>query len=107
MAIVTHCAIGIGLALSGSFAELAVLSTLAVAPLYMGSCAAALVLRRRGVAHAGTPLDFRWLGLAAGIATAGMLVMIALASRAEILGAAAILATIMAIYWLQTRLRLK
>ena len=40
------------------------LSTLAVAPLYMGGSIAAWFLARRGVAEAGAPLNFRWLGAA-------------------------------------------
>ncbi len=50
VAIATHALLAIGLALSGTFEQLAVLSELAIAPLYAGVCAAALRLRRRGVA---------------------------------------------------------
>ena len=86
VAIVCHAAIAIVLALTGTFAELAVLSTLAVAPLYMGGSVAAWRLARRGVAEASTPLNFRWLGSAVIVATLSMLALIALASRAEITG---------------------
>jgi amino acid transporter len=92
VAILCYAAIAIGLALSGTFAELAVLSMLAAAPLYSGACMAAWWLARRGVAVAGTPLNFRWLGAAATIGVASMLILIALASRAEIIGLAAMLA---------------
>jgi amino acid transporter len=90
VAIVCYCILAIGLALTGTFGELAVLSTLAIAPLYIAGCAAAWQLARRGVALAGEPLNFRWLKTAAVIGIAGMIVMIALASRAEILGLVAI-----------------
>ncbi len=86
VAIVCHAAIAVALALTGTFAELAVLSTLAVAPLYIGGSVAAWYLRRRGVAEAGPPLNFRWLGAAMAVAAVSMLVLIALASRAEITG---------------------
>jgi APA family basic amino acid/polyamine antiporter len=92
VAILCYAAIAIGLALSGTFAELAVLSMLAAAPLYSGACMAAWQLARRRVAVAGTPLNFRWLGAAATIGVASMLVLVALASRAEIIGLVAMLA---------------
>jgi amino acid transporter len=104
IAILCHAAIGMALALTGSFAELAVLSTLAVAPLYMASCAAALVLKRRQVAYAGRPLDFPALGVAATIGISGMTIMIALASRSEILGLFAVLALCALAYAVHTRL---
>ena len=86
VAILVYAALAIGLALTGTFAELAVLSTLPIAVLYGAACAAAWVLARRGVAFAGSPLSFRWLGSAALIGIGSMLVMIALASRAEVTG---------------------
>ena len=104
VAILAHAAVGIALALTGSFAELAVLSTLTVAPLYMGGCAAAWQLAARRVALAGEPLNFRWLKAAAAIGGAGMLALIGMASKAEIIGLAAILAASVALYLLQRRL---
>lgn len=92
VAIICHAAIAIVLALTGTFAELAVLSTLAVAPLYIGGSVAAWRLARRGVAESGPPLNFRWLGGAMGVAAVSMLVLIALASRAEITGLLAVMA---------------
>jgi amino acid transporter len=91
VAICFYAAIAIGLALTGTFSELAVLSTLAVAPLYIGACAAAWCLARRGVALAGTPLSFRWLGVAATIGILSMVFMVSLAAGKEIGGLAAIL----------------
>ena len=92
VAIICHAAIAVVLALTGTFAELAVLSTLAVAPLYAGGSVAAWLLKRRRVAEAGTPLNFRWLGPAMIVAVVGMVALIALASRAEILGLLAVIA---------------
>jgi amino acid transporter len=89
VAILGYAALAIALALSGTFAELAVLSTLAVGAVYIAGCAAAWRLSRTGVALAGKPLAFRWLGSAALIGIGSMMALIALASRAEILGLAA------------------
>ena len=92
------------LALTGTFAELAVLSTLCIAVLYSAACAAAFWLARERVALAGPPLNFRWLGAAAGMAISSMVVLVALASRAEIFGLLAVLCLSAAVYLLQTRL---
>jgi APA family basic amino acid/polyamine antiporter len=102
VAISCHAAVVIVLALTGTFAELAVLATLAVAPLYIAGCAAAFWLARRDVRLAGSPLGFRWLGAAVVTGITSMLVMIALASRAEILGLLALLVVPAVIYALQT-----
>ena len=56
-----------------------------------GACAAAWFLARRGVALAGTPLSFRWLGVAATIGILSMVFMVSLAAGKEIGGLAAIL----------------
>jgi len=86
VAIVCYAAVAVVLALTGSFAELAVVSTLVVIPVYISGCAAAWLLARRQVALADQPLNFRWLGLAALIGISSMLVTTALASRNEMLG---------------------
>jgi basic amino acid/polyamine antiporter, APA family len=104
VAILCYAALVIGLALTGTFAELAVLSTLCIAVLYTAGCAAAWWLARGGVAFAGAPLNFRWLGAAAAMAIASMLVLVALASRAEIIGLLAVLGISAGAYVLQTRL---
>lgn len=92
VAILVYAGVAIALALSGTFAQLAVLSALATAPVYVMGCAAAWALARRGVALSGEPLGFRRIGPAALTGAAGMLGMVALASRAEILGLLALLA---------------
>ena len=103
VAILTYAVIQIGFALSGTFVELAVLSALTVAGLYITGCFAAWRLARRGVALAGAPLNFRWLGAAALAGSGGMLIIIALASRAEIAGLLLLIAISAAAYLLQTR----
>jgi basic amino acid/polyamine antiporter, APA family len=91
IAILTYAAVAIGLAVSGTFAELAVLSTLGAAVIYMLACAAAWRLARRGIALAGAPLNFRWLPVAMVVGIGSMLVLIALAARGEIFGLFAVI----------------
>lgn len=105
VAILVNAAIALMLALSGSFAELAVLATLATAPLYMLGCAAAHRLARRGITQGAAPLNFRWLGTAAAVGIASMLALVALAARAEILGLLAVIGGSATAYLLLTRLR--
>lgn len=104
VAIVCYATIAVALALTGSFAELAVLSTLTTAALYIGGCAAAWRLARRGVAEAGAPLNFRWLGAATLVGIGSMLAMIALATRAEILGLLGFVGVSVVLYMAQARL---
>jgi amino acid transporter len=98
VAIASYAAVAIGLALTGTFAELAVLSALAMGPIYAGGCAAAWKLARGRVALAGEPLGFQWLGIAAATGVAGMLAMVCLASSAEVVGLLALLAVCGATY---------
>lgn len=104
IAIGCYAAIALILALTGTFAELAVLSMLATAALYIGACAAAWWLARQRIAEAGVPLGFRWLAVAAIVGIGGMTALIALASLREILGVVAVIAGSAAIYVCQTRL---
>lgn len=103
IAILCYAALAIILALTGSFAELAVVSALAIAALYIAGCAAAWVLARRGVALAGTPLNFRFLGTATVIGIGSMLSLIALGSRQEIIGLVTLIGLSVLIYLFQTR----
>jgi amino acid transporter len=105
VAILSYALVQIAFALSGTFAELAVLSTLTVAGLYITGCIAAWRLARRKVALAGAPLDFKWLGAAASVAIGGMLIIIALASHKEIIGLLTLIAISAAAYLVQIRLR--
>jgi len=103
VAILSYAAIAVTLALTGTFAELAVLATLATAAVYIAGCMAAWLLVRRGVALAGTPLNFRWLAPAMVLGVASMLVLITLASLTEAFGLFALLAASGLAYVLQTR----
>jgi amino acid transporter len=107
VAIICYAAVAIALALTGTFAELAVLATLASSALYAAGCVAAWWLARNGVAQAGAPLNFRWLGTATVVGVASMLLMIALASRAEIFGLIAVIAISATVHLVQSRTGLK
>ena len=104
VAILSYATCAVVLALSGTFAELAVLSTLLVTVPYVGGCAAAVVLARRGVALAGTPLNFRGLRIAAVVGIGSCIALIVLAARMEIIGLFATIAAAAAIYVMQTRM---
>jgi len=103
IAILSYAVLVIALALTGTFAELAVLAVLTMAPLYSLGCLAAWRLARDGVALAGTPLNFRWVGIAAIVGIGSMLAMVALASRPELLGLVGLIGVSIAVYLLQTR----
>jgi basic amino acid/polyamine antiporter, APA family len=103
VAIMCYALTAIALAISGTFAELAVLSALTSTVIYIGGCLAAGRLAQRGIALAGAPLAFTHLKAAMVTGIAGMLVMIALASRAEVLGLAALLTLCAVGYRLQGR----
>ncbi|MGB0125032.1 MAG: APC family permease, partial [Silvibacterium sp.] len=105
VAILCYAVLAMVLALTGTFAELAVLATLATAVLYMAGSAAAWRLARKGVAEAGAPLNFRWLGTAMVVGIASMLAMIALASRAEIVGLIVVVSASVIVYLAQARYR--
>jgi len=85
------------------YAELAVLATLTSAAVYAGGSAAAWVLARRGIALAGVPLASPLLPAAATVGITGMTLLIALASRHEILGLAALMTASALVYLIQTR----
>lgn len=104
VAILVNAAVVMLLALTGSFAELAVLSTLVTAPLYMLGCAAAHRMARRGTTQGAAPLNFRWLGAAAAIGIVSMLALVALAAPAEIIGLLAVIAGSALLYLLAVRL---
>jgi APA family basic amino acid/polyamine antiporter len=107
IAILTYVAAAMLLALTGTFAELAVLSALASAVLYAYVCLAAWRLRERGTALAGAPLNFRWLKPAAITGIAAMIVMIALASPMEILGLALLVGLSVLLYLTQSGRRIR
>ena len=98
VAILVYAGLAAVLALTGSFAELAALAALTTAALYAVGCVAAWLLARRGVAIAGTPLNFRWLGAATLVGVTSMLALIALGSWIEVVGLATLIGLSALIY---------
>jgi basic amino acid/polyamine antiporter, APA family len=103
VAIICYALIAMMLALTGTFAELAVLATLTSAALYVLGCAAAFFILRGGVTESGRPFNFKGLLPAAVIGIGCMLAAIALASQEEIIGLVALVVVCVIGYWLQTR----
>jgi basic amino acid/polyamine antiporter, APA family len=103
VAIMIYGAIAIALALWGSFAQLAAPAALDLATLYIAACCASWQLARRGVARAGTPLQFRWLGAATLIGAGSMSTLLLLAPRAEFLKLLALTGASLLAYLIQTR----
>ena len=86
VAILLHAAIAFALAVSGSFVELAILSSLATVIVYIVGCAAAVRLQQRETILAGSPLRVRGLPLAAAAGILSMAWIAVHATPAEALG---------------------
>ncbi len=102
VAILLHAGVGLGLAVSGSFVELAILSSLATVLVYIVGCAAAVRLQRRAAAQAGPPLKVRGLEAAAVIGILSMAWIAFHAAAAEALGCVAAIALATVWYVLAT-----
>lgn len=98
VAVASHCAVAAFLALTGSFAALVVVSTLVVVVVYVIGCAAALRLRRDGVALAGPVAPMRGLLAAAVLSFAAMAWVAAQSTRDEAIGIAALIGGISLLY---------
>jgi amino acid transporter len=85
VAILCYGALALGLALTGTFATLAVLSALTTTVVYIAGCSAAWRLAQRRVMLSGEPLNFPWLTPAVVIGIASMLALIALKSTLSVL----------------------
>jgi len=96
--ILVHFLIASGLALSGTFEHLAILSTLAIAPLYASACAAAVVLRRRGVATLGRPLAVPGLLPIAAVGILSMAVLLTQGEWKEIVALVGVMAVSVVLY---------
>jgi amino acid transporter len=102
VAVLTHAVLAAGLAISGTFALLAPVSSVAILVLYLGCCAAALVLAR-GPGERALRRD-RFNALAPVAAIPGLLWVLSHSTRSEFLAIGAVLITASAIYWLERRL---
>lgn len=103
VAIVVHAGIAALLAATGTFAALAVLATLLTLLVYILGCAAALKLRRDGIALAGVPVRVPALGLVAAAGTAIMLWVAAQSTAAEAIGIAIFIAVVSLLYRFRRR----
>ena len=92
LAIVLHVGVATALAITGAFVQLAVLSTLAIACVYLVGCVSAVVLQRRDIAEAGEPLRLKGLEIAATVGVIGVGWIASHASRQESLAGAITLA---------------
>lgn len=86
VAILFHSGLALFLAATGTFENLAILSTLATAGIYFLACAAALSLRRRGISISAKPLAFRLLAPAAWAGMASMVLLIVIGKTSDIAG---------------------
>ncbi|WCT72570.1 APC family permease [Sphingomonas naphthae] len=98
-AIIVHTLLASLLAVTGTFVQLAVLSALATAGIYLFACAAAWALARRGVAILGTPLAFRLLPLASVIGIVAMVALVALGEWLEIVALIGVIAASAVYFW--------
>lgn len=105
VAILTHFVLAVALALTGTFEKLAILSTLAIAPLYMSVCAASVKLRRGNVAILGKPLTIAGLPLIAAFGILSMAGLIGLAKREEQAALAVLLIGGVLLYYVMRFLR--
>ena len=99
VAILTHFFLALALALTGTFEKLAILSTLAIAPLYMSVCAAAVKLRRDKVAILGQPLIIPGLPVISVLAILSMVGLVGLAKPAEQVALAVLLVGGVVLYY--------
>ena len=104
LAILSYSALAIVLALTGSFAVLAVLVTLAFAGLYIAACIAAWMLARRGRSARRRAAQFPLARSGDAAGRGHQMLLIALASPTQITGILALVAGSAAIYLLQSRI---
>ncbi|HWE44939.1 MAG TPA: APC family permease [Caulobacteraceae bacterium] len=105
VAIFTHAAIAITLAITGTFEQLAILSSLATVALYILAAAAAWKLARDKVALAGEPLNLKGLTIWVVISIVAMAAMIAMGKPEEIGALVGTLVVLVAIYYLMKLVR--
>jgi APA family basic amino acid/polyamine antiporter len=104
VAVLVHTLVAAALAMTGSFAVLAPIASVAIIVVYLGCCAAAWVLARRAGGEALT--EGPRLGTVAPLAAiAGLLWVLSHSTRPEFLAVGAVLVMGSGIYWLGRRFR--
>lgn len=101
VASLAHATVAAGLAISGSFAALAMFSALIAIVVYIVGCIATMKLRRDGVALAGTPVRIPALPVFAVAGSAAMLWVASQSTQSELWGIAAMITVTTVIYWLR------
>jgi amino acid transporter len=91
VAVLVHAGIAMLLALTGTFEPLAILAGLTTAPIYLVVCLAAWRLRRRSIQMSGPPPRLAFATPAVVVGIAGMVAIIALATRGDQIGLALLL----------------
>ncbi len=99
VAIALHAVLAILLAITGTFEQLAVLSTLATCGLYFLSCGAAWRLGRSRVALFGAPDPFRLLPVAALLGMGSMVALVLFAEWSEIAGLVGVIVASIALFF--------
>lgn len=105
IAIALHAGLAILLAVSGTFEQLAVLSTLATCGLYFLSCGAAWKLGRSQVAVFGAPKAFALLPAAALLGMGSMVALVLFAEYSEIAGLVGVIAGSVILFSLNRAMR--
>ena len=103
IACLAHAAIAAGLAISGSFIVLVVLSTLLAVMVYLIGSAAALKLRADDIAHAGPPVRIPALPLIASIGVSAMIWVACQSTRQEAIAIVVFIAATSLIYSFRRR----
>lgn len=103
-AIAVHLALAAALAIGGSFALLATVSTLVMVAVFIGAALAALQLRRTGVALGGAVSALPGLPAAAPLVVVIMLWVAAQATGAQIAALAGLVAVLAGWFWVSERL---
>lgn len=104
-AIAAHLAVAALLAIGGSFALLAVVSTLVLVLLFIGAALAALQLRRRGVALGGALTPLPGLSLAAPVVIVVMLWVGVQATAVQGLAMLGLIGALALWFWMAERVR--
>ena len=103
VAIIFHVSVGTILAISGTFEQLAILSGMASAAIYLFVCASTFALVRKNVATRGEPLNFKGIIPIAIIGFIAMAVSICFSTAADIIGFLVVLSASVAYYFLSRK----
>src|SRR5213082_2569191 len=107
VAIITYALLALGLSISGSFEQLAVLSNVAVLLMYLLCCAACWVLLQRNVRSEGEPFNFPGMKIVPGLAIIAIIWILAHATMREFAVTGIVLTIASVLYLIRVQLRRK